>query len=410
MRTALAFGTLILFPLAAFSAAASELRVSPSVALSQEVNDNIRQVPKGERLEFVTRVQPGALLDYQGPNGTAQASYNLDYRYYARHTRDHEVNHAGLLKATLKLRDEFFTLELGDSYSRVSLDLARDTVQESVLVDQTDQNLAMVSPYLTWHPGSKSLLKTGYLFRDIRYWHSSALDKQAHGAFADYQHQIAERVSFIAGYSFTHTDSELSRYQRHDLSAGLRLQYSERSHLFGSAGASWLDFSNAPGSRNPFWSVGASHDFGLLVASLESRVQYTDDPLTLATRQIDYLLKLDRELERTRLWLSAGYSSYRVELGSTPDRDRHQVTLGASHELSPGLTGGVTLLGERLSRDSVVFNLPYHLVASASLQYILAEGLTLGVLYSHISYRDDLGSSTGSIEVNRGIVELRKSF
>ena len=405
-----AFHTLVLFSLSAASAAASEFRMVPSFAVSEEVNDNIREVPEGERLELVTRVQPGAALNYQAPYATLDASYILDYRYYARDTSEDQFNHTALLKGALRPSEDFFTLELSDSYSRVSLDPARETVQESVLVNQTDQNVATANPSLTWHPGGKSLLKTGYRFSDIRYWHSSAIDKQVHGLYADYLHQITQRLDFTSGYAFAFTDSELSSYRKHDLSAGLRYEYADRSYLYGGIGNSWLQYSIGLNSSNLFWNAGVSHDFGTGVASLETRVQYTEDPLTLATRQTDYTLKLDRKLERGRLWISTGYSEYQVELDQSRDRERVQINLGGSHELGHGFTAGLSALGERLSRHSAIFNLPYHLVGTGTLSYLVSEGFTLGVSYSHISYRDELGDSSGSIEVNRGLVEVRKVF
>ncbi|HBG07898.1 MAG: hypothetical protein A2075_19005 [Geobacteraceae bacterium GWC2_58_44] len=396
------------------SAAASEFRVVPSIAVSEEVNDNILQARVGERLELVTRAQPGAALRYLGPHTSLDASYNLDYRYYARNTREDEFNHAASLRGMLALWDDFFTLEASESYSRVPLDLARDTVQESVLVNQTDQNVATISPFLTWRLGGNGTLRTGYRFSDIRYWHSPAIDKQVHGAFADYRHRLGARLDFDAGYHFSSTETALNRFQKHDVSTGFRYQYGERSFLYGSIGQSWLEFSNGLNSSDPFWKVGVTDDFGLAVATLESVVQYTEDPLTLSTRQTDYSFKLDRALERGRLWLSTGYTEYRVTLDSSQDRKRFQLNLGGSHELQRGVSASISATGERLSRSSSTstssLNLPYRLVASASVNWAMAEGTTLGGTYSHISYREEPGESAGSIEVNRGIVELRKSF
>ena len=86
------------------------------------------------------------------------------------------------------------------------------------------------------------------------------------------------------------------------------------------------------------------------------------------------------------------------------------MVLGGSHELGRGLSATASATGERLSRNSTTFNLPYHMVASGTLSYAMGEGMTLAGTYSHISYREEPGESAGSVEVNRGIVELRKVF
>jgi hypothetical protein len=400
----------LLVLLAAAPARSSEFRVTPSIAVSEEANDNIRELPAGSRFELLTRAQPGLALHYLGPYTLLDAAYNLDYRYYARNTRGQEFNHAASLKGFQGFWENFLTLEASDTFSRVSLDIARDTTQESVLVNQTDQNLATVAPTLTWHPGGKSTLKTGYRFSDVRYWHTTtAIDKQTHTGFANYLHQLSDHLEFNAGYSFSSTKTETISYQEHDVSAGLRYEYGDKSFLFGSLGNSWLEF---PGFKtsNLFWDVGVTHNLGLAVATLETKVQYAEDPLTLSTKQTDYSLKLDRAMERGRAGFSASYSEYEVTLNRSQDRKRLQLNLGGSYLVLPSLTGNLNLTGERLNRTSSFLGLPFHLVASGGLSYALGEGLAVSGTYTHISYRSKLDSSGGAIEVNRGILEVRKSF
>jgi hypothetical protein len=397
-------------------AESSEVRWTPSITVSEEANDNIREVAQAARTEFVTRAQPGLALHYLGPYSLLDASYNLDYRYYARGTRGEEFNHAASLKGSQGFWENFLTVDASDTFSRVSLDIARDTTQESVLLNQVDQNTAMVSPYLTWHPGGKSLLKTGYRFSDVRYWHSTtAIDKQVHSGFANYSHKLTERIELTAGYNYSKTDTETTGFQEQDVSAGLRYEYGEGSVLFGSFGNTWLDFSNGPKSSNLFWDVGVNHNLGYLLASLETRVQYSEDPVTLATKQSDYTAKLEKALERGRLAASVAYSEYEVTLDPTQNRRRLQLVASGNHELLPGLNAGLNATGERIGQSSLQTSTPsinsrYHLVASGFLSYLLAEGTTLSGTYTHVSYRQTLNASAGSIEVNRGVLELRKTF
>lgn len=417
-RTACSVAALLCLMASVSAAWGAEFRITPSFGISEEANDNIREQAGSGRSEYITRVQPGAALRYEGGSSLLDASYNLDYRYYARNTRSEEFNHNGSLSGTFGFFEKFLTLEMKDTFSRVSLDIARDVTQESVLVNQTDQNLASVSPYLTWRLGGKGTLKTGYRYNDARYWHStSAIDKRTNSAFADYAYQLSERMTLNAGYTFSDTDTETSRYKEHDVSGGFRYEYGNNSFLFGSVGNSWLDFSTGQKISDMFWDVGASRDFGLLIANLETKVQYTEDPLTLSTQETTYKGGLEKVLTRGRLAFNASYSEFKVTLFPEQNRRRLQLTLDGSQELLTGLIGKVSLLGERLSNQSSNSGEPisnanarYRLMGTGTLTWTIGDGVTLAGTYSHISYRNELDSDSGTIEVNRGILEVRKTF
>lgn len=398
------------------TALAAEFTFNPSLSLSEEYNDNIFESAGAQRRDFITRVQPGATLLYRTPALGADLTYSFIYRNYARGTRGDELNHNLNLRGGAELVDNFFFLDMSDTLSRVSLDVARDVTGESQFLNQTDQNRASISPYLLLHPGNKSVLKTGYRYTDTRYWavegNTSGIDKLEHRGFADLSYDPSARLTLSAGYSFSYVDSEAIDYRQHDLSTGFRYEYSEKSFLFGAVGNSWLDFSNDRTASHLFWNAGISHDFGFLVATLETLVQYTEDPLAASTKETTHSARLEKALAHGSMGLSASRSEFDVIFAPlTGDRDRRKTAFAGfwRHDFSPRLKGNLSLAGDKVTGPTVN-GYPYHLSGQVGASYAFNYDITAALTYSYVDYRRELGSASDARQTNRVLVELRKVF
>ena len=55
---------------------------------------------------------------------------------------------------------------------------------------------------------------------------------------------------------------------------------------------------------------GVTNDFGPVLATLETQVRYTEDPLTVSLRQKSHSVKLAKVMPRSTLGLSAAYNEY----------------------------------------------------------------------------------------------------
>lgn len=388
---------------------AAEFRFVPSIGVSEDVTDNVNETASGRRAEMATRVQPGGSLKYEASWSTLEAVYNLDYRYYALKNVKGGISHTLGLQGAFTFVEDFLKLDLSDTFSRISLDVARDNTAESLSLDQTDQNTLSVSPYLLWRLGPKGTLKTGVRYGDIRYWSPLGIDRREEGAFAQLSHELTPRLSLTTGYVFNKTMTQPLRYDDHDLSAGLRYEYADKSFIFGSIGNSWLAFSNGKGVSNYFWDAGVINDFGLVVATLETQVRYTEDPLAVSLRQKSHSLKLEKVMPRATLSLSAVYNEYADTSTGAESRQGTTIGLGASSELSPSLTASLNVAGDRLSRRSSI-DYPYHLAATGSLGYAMKNEATLGFTYTYATYRYRPDEGKGSIDVNRIVLQLRKAF
>lgn len=389
------------------AALAAEFRFTPSLALSEEYNDNLFQDATGEKTDLVTRVQPAVALSAEGGGFTTDLSYGVDYRYYAKESSSDEFDHRAAMKGSFKFFDDFLHLDLLDTYSRVSSELARDLTSESLVVDQTLQNNAVISPFLNWRPSGTSTLKTGYRYRDTRYWEGDGIDKIEHAGYAEWSRELSEGLVLSAGYTFASISSDTDGLDRHEAFAGLRYDYGTGNFLYGKGGYVRQSFDGGLEKSDPFWDVGVSRDFGLLVAALGTKVQYAEDPQTLSTRNISHYATLSRIFPRGFAGFTASWSKYEKEQQVPRDIEK-KVLLGLAgrYELRPGLTANLNLSGDRLD-STLPSDYPYHLTAGAGFEYALGTHVVLAANYTHISYRDNLDSAAGSVEVNRAIVEMR---
>lgn len=389
----------------------ADYSLKPSLAISEEYNDNVFESVLNKRSDFITRTQPGLTFQYKAPLWDWDIAYTYDYRYYARGSRNDDTTHNGNLKGLLNLVDQRLFLDLMDTYQRVSLDIARNTTQESLFLNQTDQNIATISPYLLWHPGEKTTLKTGYRYIDTRYW-GTGLEKREHGAYANLNHEFTSKFSLSADYAFSKTktpEATAAQFDRHDLSGGFRYNYADKSFLFASLGNSWQSFSSGNNVSNLFWNAGITHDLGIALATLETRVQFAEDPLTNSTKETSYSGRLDKELKRGAIGASSSYTEYVTTQTGAQKRRRLAFDATGRYEVLPSLTANLAATAERFSQLTVA-DYPYRFTGTAGLNYAFNHDITLTLTYIYVTNLYDLDTTAGAKEINRAIVEVKKIF
>lgn len=392
------------------TATAADLSFKPSVRISEEVTDNIYEQSFAKRSEYITRLLPGATFHYTAPIWTWDAAYTFEYRTYAKNSRKDENNHNAAIKGNITLVENFLFLDLNDTYKRVTLDVSRTAETESSLfLNQTDQNIASISPYLLWRLRGDNTLKTGYRFVDTRYWDSIGIEKQEHRGFADLTHDVTSRLSLSAGYAYTRLESLPNQYNKHDLYGGFKYEYADKSYVSGQVGNSWQQFDGGVDVNYLFWNAGITHDFRVAVATLETRVSTTEDPLAVSTKETSYSGKLEKNLQRGMIGVSASYSEYVDTLTNLMDRRRLGFLATGRYEVLQKLTANLTMIGERFSQNSAA-GYPYRFTGVAGLNYALKNELTLGLTYTYVNHLMDLERTAGSYQINKAVVDLKKSF
>jgi len=384
---------------------AGEFSFHPSLAVREEYTDNVYEQNDPRRSDFITRLMPGLALKYYAPLWDWDLAYTFDYRIYARNSRNDESIHDLAAKGHIKIIDEFFFLDLSDSYKRVSLDVSRDYTQESLFVNQSDSNIATASPYLVFHPGTRTTITSGYRYTNIWYRDPSAIDKREHSGFINASYEYSSKVNFNADYTYTHQNSVMP-YNRHSPSAGARYEYADKCFIFAQGGYTWVDYRDAPDFNKPFWNAGITHAFDSFTLTATAGVQYPEDPLRGFTRVTDYSLALNKIYERGNVGLSVYYSKYD---GESVDRTKkYGVGITGKYDITEKLSSSLAANVERYDfRDPSGHTRRIYVAPGVS--YALPWETTISLFYTFVDY-DSASRVEDNYSVNRVALEVRKQF
>ena len=393
-------------------ALAANIEFRPSLAISEEFTDNVHETVNNQRTEYITRLRPGFTARYQAPLWNWDLGYTLEYRRYERNTSSDELIHNLDVRGNISLVENLLFLDFSDTYRQVPIDVARNNTatESSRSVNLTKQNMATISPYVIWRLKGDNTLRTGYRYIDTSYFDSAGIDTQEHRVYADLTHALSSKLNITGGYAFTRLESRPTRYNRHDLSTGFRYEYAERSFVFGQIGNSWQQFDRGGDESYIFWNAGVTHDFSFAVATAETRVIPSVDPLSVSTKETIYSGRLEKTLERGMIGLSTTYTEYEnTRTSLIPDRHTLAVSATGRYELIQSLTASLTATGERFSRNTI-YDYPYRFTGVAGLSYAFQNELILGLTYTYINNLRDPNAGAAAYQVNNALLELRKTF
>ena len=413
-------------------AAGAEYRIQPSITLSEEFNDNIFLTPTDKQEDYITRVIPGIILSHK----TAFWSWDLDaaydYRSYLKRTRTEDSTHRLDLKNRTELIDNLLFFEGQDQYQRVSIDVTKDFAQQSLFVNQADQNLLTLNPYAVMRLGSASKMFLGYKYVNSQYHNAfvtsatgttgvptepvttSTID---HIGYLETGSELSSNSSFTAGIRYTRDhhplfpqvaldQSRADDYYKTDVYAGPRYAYAPNSYVYCLIGESWLGFTVLPENKHLenkhlSWDLGINHRYSTMTLAVWTKtdtvpdpfptVRRTDQPVVSVRRVDQFVASLTRETTaRTSLSGSAGWYEYRNAATNHLENNAYRVSASIRHALSPKLTIAGDISNTRLHDYTLAAN-TYLYEGGARLEYRLLAELTsaLGYLYTD-SYSPDI--------------------
>lgn len=394
------------------TASAGEFKIQPSITVSEEYTDNVFGTNADRVDDFITRILPGIFLDYKAPVLEADLNYRFDYRYYARNSRSSDTTHDLAIKGHLTAVDNLLFLDVRDQYRRVSLDVTRDVTQESLFVNQSDQNIAFISPYLTLQPGARTKVKTGYRFLDTRYFNAQSdaqgIDKTDHSGFLEITHELSSRWSATCGYTFTHEDAETNDFDQHQPFAGFRYEYADKSFLFGQAGYTWIRYSDGHNLNNVYWNAGFSHAFATVTTTINTGVKYDEDPLRNITQETFVTGNLEKRLFNGSLALALNYSEFTLADTDVLQTRKYGGVVQGRYEFTPRLNGNLAFTAEKYDQP-LLDSYTRRLLVNSGLSYLLSAEMTISLNHIFVDYYSP-DIAPDNKEVNRIILEVRKVF
>ena len=387
----------------------ADFSMRPSLAVSEEYTDNVFENSLGKKSDFITRLLPGVAMKYTAPLWDWDLGYAYDYRYYAGGSRKNDTTHALNAGGLVKMIDEKLFLELSDTYKRVSLDVTRDTTNESLYQNQSDQNIGTVSPYLVLHPTPRLTMKSGYRYINTWYKSPQADDKQDHVGFINSSYELSPTLLLTGDYTFTREiPAGISSFYRHEVSIGPRYEYAEKSFIFARGGFIASDYDNGTHVLNPSWSAGLTHAFDTVTANISTGTKYSDDPLGVSTLETSYSAALTKDLQRGSLTLQGSYTEFSDAIADTLKSKRYSGGLAAAFELTRELRGTLGLTYENY-RELLLDGTTDKYFVNCGLNYSFGKELTAGLSYKYIEYTSARIAADNK-QVNRVLLEVKKVF
>lgn len=391
------------------SVAAADFSFKPFLSVSEEFTDNVFESSTNRQSDYITRLQPGMNLKYNAPLWDWDLGYSYDYRYYARASRSDDTTHNISGRGLVKLVDELLFLELSDNYRRVSLDVTRDTTNESLRNNQSDQNVGIVSPYLVLHPTARLTLKTGYRYINTWYKDEAAISRQDHIGFLNSSYELTPKFFMTGDYTFTREIPERgSSFYRHEAYFGPRYEYADKSFIYAQGGVIVSNYDTGSSALNPSWNAGITHTFDTLVVKLSTGTKYSDDPFGSTTLESYYKASLTKNLQRGSFGLQGSYTEFSDADTETIKTKRYSGGFSSSYEIVPDLTGTLGLTYDNY-RDLLLDATTEKYYFDCGLKYDFGKELTMGLNYKHIDY-SSAEIATDNFQVNRVILEVRKVF
>ncbi len=402
-------GTL-LFSIISVSTAAQggEFELHPSIAVSEEFTDNLFETRDNRISDYITRVLPGVAASYKAPALNADLNYVFDYRHYANNNRDDEIAHSLSAKAKLAAVENLFFLDVSEEYQRVSLDVTRDVTKESLFFNQTDRNVAAVSPYFTVRPSERLPVKFGYRFIDTRYASSSGIDRTDHIGFLEMAYELSKKFSLTASYTFTREMADIGNLSQHQALGGFRYEYADKSFVFAQAGNTWIEYDSGHLLNGFIWSAGATHVFDTATATITTGVKFNEDPLSNNVQERFVSAVFEKRFQRGSLSLSPYYSEYILTDTDTLQTKKIGAVVQGTYELFTDLNGRAACTAEKYEQPTYD-GYTRRLQIESGLSYLLAKQLTVSLSYIYVEYfSPDIAADNR--HVNRGMIEIKKTF
>jgi hypothetical protein len=402
-------GLVSLFVFCPHDAEAAQFKISPSVMVSEEYNDNIFLTPTDKQEDYITRIVPGFDLVHNTSFWSWKIDYAYDYRYYARDTVQRDTTYIANLLEHAELIDNAFYIDMTDAYQRVSLNVARNYTQESLFLNQTEQNIFTLTPYLNLTSGPSHTVQVGYRFANIWYKDPTAIDENDHIGYLSMSSPISSNVTITGGVLYTRGLNRVAGYFKSDVITGPVYSYAPNSVMYCELGETWLRFAGYKNIHHLLWDIGISHHYSTLTLKVETKTDYVTDPLNSIKRVDELVATLTREsTTRTSLSGVVGWYEYRNAATDHLEQTEYSLTGHMQHILTPRWT----VLGEisnSILRDYLQEADTYIYQIMTRFERKMLPDLTFAMNYLYTyTYSPDIYSQNS--RNNRFSVEITKNF
>jgi len=260
----------------------AEFKLTPSISLREEYDDNIFLTSDDEEDDFITSIYPSISLSYTNNLLTLSLDYGVDIRLYVHNPSENETDLANTqrvkLDTTLSMYRDVFFLRVFDEYSRVPIDERRQTAVENPFVNMTDLNHLLVNPYLEYPLSGTLKMKAGYTYENLQYKDEEGEDAENHLMTGGLTKEFSPKLSGTVFYTYSvhnlKSNEDNEDYDRQDVMFGMNYQMTQKLSLQGNYGHGWSNYQETEDFDSDIWSINANY---LLTEKLSVGAEYSQN-------------------------------------------------------------------------------------------------------------------------------------
>ncbi len=342
-------GFLLVLVMPPHRASGALFNIQTGLSMSEEYTDNLFLSPNDRQQDFVSQAVPSVKLVYK----TGFWDWDLDYAYIYRNYSQDKITDDSTQTANvidkMELIDNTLFVTLKDTYSRISLNTARDYTLESQVVNQTDANVFTVNPYIIKKITDSTTAVLGYSYVDTWYKEptvittlglpETALDTIAQTESVELRTELSSVTTLTTGVRYTQNMNSFVPFDELDVYTGPSYTFAPNSHVYISLGNSFFDFDMTGQTREhtsrPFWNAGIMHQYSTITLSFDTALSYIPDPVEVVRMTESYIATLKKTVPRMTMLVSGGFTQYRNAEKTYLEDSAYSLTGSINYALSP---------------------------------------------------------------------------
>lgn len=388
--------------------AGAEVRLRPSLVMSEEYNDNIFATERNRDEDYITRLLPGFEAAYAAARLDASVSYFYDYRYFAKQRSNNIETHKLKAESRAELVENTFFLKLSDNYDRVSTDPTVEKTNESLFLSQTDANFFVAEPYLTLRPYGRIELTAGYRYLNVWYKEPGSVDKKDHTFYLKAGSELSEFTSWNLYGEHMEEKSMAADFKRDSASAGFVHKYGEESFVSASIGGSRLDFDAGKTYSSLFWNASITQALGLFKGVFATSARMNENPQSTPQWEYSYSAALSRALSRSSYKVSVYLTDYKNSETEALETRKYGTALNFDHKFSENAQYVLSATAEKFEKRTI-HAYTNRLYVDQAIKYSFSKGLSASLGYILVGYHSPQVAEDNYI-TNRFIAEFSKTF
>ena len=267
----------VVFPACLVSPSLAEFKLTPSIGVREEYNDNIFLAPTNKKDDFITSISPSINLSYTASIVALSLDVGPNFRFYAKNPDQDQTNvldtQTAKLDTTLSPYKDIFFIKVFDQYQRVPVDVTKQVAPGNYLVNLTDSNSLLISPYVEYPLSGSTKVKVGYKYANT--WFKSGDSSEDQDGFAGISADLASNISAAINYDYLvhrlwggQTFPLSDNYDQQTVSLPVVYKAGEKLSFNGSIGETWFKYKNGSSANNPsiIWNAGATYQLSSFIS------------------------------------------------------------------------------------------------------------------------------------------------